>query len=250
MRRLHEIYPGDIVDYNLTFKWRFLLLEARAHYSSTYDSLRIASTLSDLQDSSGEVHRLANDVLRAESREVALQYAFFCDRIVDSATSLHAPMLEVEARLLQTAFVKLFESTLAEDSNTTLQCRPANIPTIPTIPAYASSLTSALALCRSYPGTAGRFHTVVKAMQEHQPDPDVSTIPQIYTAKTRATERAWGGHVLDCLVVCANMHAYSEGSFLVGCPECGKQVEAPEVEYEKAKKFLREDEFLKMMRGE
>ena len=249
MSRLHEIYPGDVANYNLTFKWRFLLLEARAHYSSICDSLRIASALFELKDSSGEIHRLANDILRSESREVALQYVFFCDRIVDSAASLHAPMLEVEARLLQAAFVKLVESTVAEDSSTTLQCRPAKIPTMPAIPVYASSLSTALALCKGYPGTAGRFHTVVKAMQEHQPDPDMSIIPQIYTATTRATERAWGGHVLDRLAVCENMHPFSKGSFPIGCPECGKRVEAPEVEYEKAKAFLKEDEFLKMMRG-
>lgn len=125
--------------------------------------------------------------------------------------------------------------------------------TDPDIPAEAigmdtkGSLNVAIRICNAYPHTAGRYLAAAHAMRKYQSNPDVTAIPK-YT--NRAAEKGWGSHVLGQLKTCESGHLYSGGSFAEGCPECGKQVELPEVEYTKSAQFLFEDRFLAQMKGE
>ena len=263
MKALHNSFPLVVQEYALIFQLRFDLLEFRARIAWVYDSIRSVRFLSGLIDASNEVQRLAQ-VLRGSVVAECVRSIAYCEQRLPLVNS---PRLEVEVRLAQILFKYLLDSALmggkltidaevtspVEGRQTTAvtdsQKLGSDITLTFTGQNANSSLNSAIKLCKMYPNTAGRFLNVANELKSYRCTPDVTILPRPWTKRSSASEKAWGSHILGQLKMCETGHPYSSGSFPEGCPECGKRVELPEVEYARSAQFLHEDEFLAMMNG-
>jgi rubrerythrin len=277
MKKLNSHFPTVIPKYEFVFSLRFDLLVYRARLVWISDSLRLAQYLAGLEDSSNEVQRLA-DILRGNAIAEAFRYIAYSEQSIASAST--APCLEVELRLVQNMIKKLAESglrELPEDSELRrtvgsvqkktcmdVVLREPNrrergwnagarrekllvLSSSFTKGPSANSLEAAMTLCKEYPSTAGRFLSIATALKADDVHRDPTNLARMYTIATRLVEKAWASHQLGQLQTCQNGHAYSGGSFPEGCPECGRKLELPDVEFSRNAKFLQEDKFLQQM---
>lgn len=268
MAALHKMFPALTPKYMLLFRPRFDLLAVRARSVWIQDSLRSARFLAALKDGSYEVQRLAN-LLRENAIVECVRYIAYCEERIKAMTS--APCLEVEFRIAQLSLRHLAECAMVEE----LSVKSTHLGASPTMNSDVSTTYAKMSkdgfaprhavdfvlkkeaaehshevvntICKQYPDTAGRFLAVATALRNQQRTADPTELPKIYT--TRASERAWGNHVVGQLRQCEKGHAYSGGSFPEGCPECGRKYELPEEEFTKSAQFLHEDDFLAKMKA-
>ena len=273
MAKLHGLFPAIIPNYALIFCLRFDLLVYRARLVWITDSFRLAQYLAGLEDASHEVQRLAN-VLRGNAMAEALQYFAYIQQSIAVASA--APCLEVEFRLVQLMLQQIADGVLRELPGAGGSLDPGSLWTHlsgalsddPGSPAgYAKtenslgdlgfflgkkhsedSVKTAITLCKTYPGTAGRFLPIATTLKDDVTGPDLKNVSRTYSIATRSVEKAWGGYILGRLEMCERRHPFSKGSFPEGCPECGRKAELPDAEFAKNAEFLQEDKFLEQMR--
>jgi hypothetical protein len=280
MKTLNGLFPTIISKYAFVFCLRFDLLVYRARLVWISDSLQLARYLAWLDDSSNEVQRLAN-ILRDNAIAEAFRYVAYSEQSIASAST--APCLEVELRLVQHMIKQRAEGALVElpedselrkivggiqektgsDASDVVMREPnrrerawndlhkleivLDLNSSFTNQHSATSLKTAITLCKAYPSTAGRFLSIATALKEHEVSRDPTSLPRIYTIATRLVEKAWGSHSLGQLQTCQKGHPYSGGSFPEGCPECGRKIELPDVEFARNARFLHENKFLEQM---
>jgi hypothetical protein len=280
MKILHGLFPQSISGYAFVFCPRFDLLVYRAGLVWISDTLRLAQYFARLDDPSNEVQRLAY-VLRDNAITEAFRYVACSQQSIASAST--APSLEVELRLVQIMIKQVVEGALLELSEDSelkkivgitqektgpvdpdvvsreLNRRERNWNDVPqlengldpssffTKKHSPNSLKTAVALCKEYPSTAGRFLSIATALKVHEVGSDPTNLRRIYTVTTRLVEKTWGCHRLGQLQTCQKGHPYSGGSFPEGCPECGRKVELPDMEFARNARFLHEDKFLEQM---
>jgi rRNA maturation protein Nop10 len=281
MKMLYGLFPKSIYGYAFVFCLRFDLLVYRAGLIWISDSLQLAQYFAKLDDPSNEVHRLAR-ILRDNAITEALRYVARFEQSIASAST--APALEVELRLVQIMIKKIVEGALLESpENSELKkiVRIAQEKTglndpdvvirelnrgvrhwneVPQVengldlsPSFTkeqseTSLKTAIALCKEYPSTAGRFLSIATALRAYEVGSGPTNLPRMYTVATRLVEKTWGSHRLGQLQTCQKGHPYSGGSFPEGCPECGSKAELPDMEFARNARFLHEDKFLEQMR--
>lgn len=280
MKKLNSLFPTIVAKYTLVFCLRFDLLVYRARLVWMSDSLQLAQYLAGVEDSSNEVQRLAA-ILRENVIGEALRYIAYSAQSIASAST--APCLEVELRLVQNMIQQLAESglrELPEDAelrktvgNVQEETGPEDVDGVLRKLNYRerdwsevlrherslvfsssftkghsmNSLKTATTVCKEYPSTAGRFLSIATALKAEEAGGDSKDLARMYAIATRLVEKAWGSHRLGQLQRCQNGHPYSRGSFPEGCPECGRKVEVPDVEFARNGQFLHEDKFLEQM---
>ena len=234
-----------------------------------------------LEDASHEVQRLAN-VLRGNTIAEGVRYFTYAQRSIALAST--APCLEVEFCLVQSMIKKIAGEALQELKNVggfepanlgiqlstfsaanaveePLELFAFNLPNNSDCVSGETDRSSCLAkqhskdslenvitLCKQHPSSTGRFLSLAKMLKQHTAGSDPTNLQRVYSLATRLGEKAWGSHILGQLETCDKLHPYSRGSFPEGCPECGKKVELPEVEFARNSDFLHEDKFLEQMR--
>ena len=281
MRTLHNLFPAIVPNYALVFCLRFDLLVYRARLVWIRDSFRVARYLAALEDSSHEVQRLAN-VLRGNAIAEGVRYFTYARQSIELAST--APCLEVEFRLVQ-SMIKIVTGEAVQELKNVGGFEPAKLWTqlsrasaddaveeplqiFASNPPNSSdcvsgetdrsscfmkehskdSLETAITLCKQYPTSSGRFLSLAKELKHYAIGSNPTNLPRMYSLATKLGEKAWGNHMLGQLETCDRHHPYSGGSFPEGCPECGRKVELPEVEFARNSDFLHEDKFLEQMR--
>lgn len=269
--RLKPLFSSYIKGSILPFVLRFELLLARARLVWIQDNLQVADYLFSLSDPSEELPRMAV-LLRKNSLGPCMESQGKCLEAIESARASKFPAIETEFRVYFLLFA-YFESRCRllcappSDSPSPLSPLSPSSSSAPFQPGDSPQLTAnvkeAAYLCKHYPRTTGKFQRCLDELtrffaatagdppHHQQQQHSIPFPPTIFTARTRLTEQLWGEHQLGALVECPNGHPYSGKTFggdHGGCPEC--EPIALDIEQEAARNahYLREGEFMAMVR--